>query len=76
MKKHHTIQGRLISNSKTPLVNLRVEAWDKDLLIDDFVGEATSDKAGHFQISFTQKRFTELFFDNKPDIYFKIYEKD
>ncbi len=67
------ISGRLLNKHDLPISGLRIEAWDKDLLIDDFVGEATSDKAGYFQISITKKRFTELFFDNTPDIYFKIY---
>ncbi len=71
--KKFNISGKISNNEKQPLVNLRIEAWDKDLLIDDFVGEATSNMDGLFQISFTQKRFTELFFDNKPDLYFKIY---
>jgi hypothetical protein len=68
-----TIQGKLINKSGAGLANMRIEAWDKDLAIDDFVGEATSDSLGRFSITFTQSRFRELFLDRKPDLYFRIY---
>ncbi len=67
------IKGSVIDKNKRPLPNLRIEAWDADLLVNDFVGEAITDSNGGFQITFTQSRFKELFFDNKPDLYFKIY---
>lgn len=73
MKEHHTIHGRLINTAKKSLSNLRIEAWDKDLFFDDFVGETTSNKDGSFQLSFTEARFKELFFDRRPDLYFKIF---
>lgn len=72
-QRHFHIHGKLITSDKQPLSDLRIEAWDKDLLIDDFVGEAISDEKGGFKISFSQKRFKELFFDARPDIYFKVY---
>lgn len=75
-KQNIKISGQLLNKNNLPLAGLRVEAWDKDLLIDDFVGEAISDKDGHFKITFTQKRFKELFLDKQPDIYFKIYAYD
>ncbi|MCW3071977.1 MAG: hypothetical protein JWO44_1867 [Bacteroidetes bacterium] len=71
--KAFKLSGFLKNTNKQPLASLRIEAWDKDMLLDDFVGEATSEKNGSFNITFTQKRFKELFFDNKPDLYFKIY---
>ena len=74
--KFFNIAGKIANKEKQPLPNLRIEAWDKDLLFDDFVGEAMTDTNGYFQISFTQKRFKELFFDNRPDLYFKIYVGD
>lgn len=71
--KKHTIHGKLINNAKKPISDLRIEAWDKDLFFDDFVGETTSNKDGSFQLSFTEARFKELFFDRRPDLYFKIF---
>ncbi|MEI6900282.1 MAG: hypothetical protein WCL00_10425, partial [Bacteroidota bacterium] len=72
-KQIYKIIGRIINLSKQPLANLRVEAWDKDLIFDDFLGEAITDQNGRFNIEFTLERFRELFFDHKPDLYFKIY---
>ena len=43
--KIYNISGKLIhAESNLPINGLRVEAWDKDILVNDFVGEATSDK--------------------------------
>lgn len=73
---NRTIQilGKLSGSNNQPVAKLRVEAWDKDLLIDDFVGEAISEEQGAFTITFNQSRYQELFLDRNPDIYFKIYE--
>lgn len=67
------INGLVIDQNKLPMPNIRVEAWDKDLLVDDFVGEAITDSQGCFQISFTASHYKELFLDNNPDLYFKLY---
>ena len=70
-----TVKGILLNRKdQQPLPNLRIEAWDKDLLFDDFVGESTSDANGEFTLAFRQDRFRELFFDNFPDLYFKVFE--
>lgn len=71
------ILGRLLQKGTLNGVSgLRVEAWDKDFLVDDFVGEAMSAGEGEFTIELDSKRFRELFLDRKPDLYFKVYEKD
>ena len=63
-----SVKGTLLSRKdQQPLPNLRIEAWDKDLLFDDFVGEATTEANGDFTIIFKLERFRELFFDNYPD---------
>jgi len=68
-----TITGKIINTTRQALSNLRIEAWDSDLFFDDFVGEATSDANGSFQLSFSENRFKELFFDQRPDLYFKLF---
>ncbi len=74
--QNYKISGQLVNKANKPLPNLRIEAWDKDLLFDDFVGESISDSDGRFEISFTEAHYRELFFDTRPDLYFKIYTND
>lgn len=75
--KKISIAGYIIDkNTKKGTPSLKVEAWDKDLSANGFVGEATTDSNGHFQISFTKVHFRKLFSDTTPDLYFRIYQKD
>ena len=75
-KKTYTIKGRIVNKqTKQGISALRVEAWDKDLVIHDFVGEAVSAEQGAFRIEFTSERFRELFFDRKPDLFFKVFHE-
>lgn len=68
------IKGKLLDRmSHTPVPWLRIEAWDRDLVMDDLVGGAVSDAEGQFTIRFNAKYFKEWFFDRKPDLYFKVF---
>lgn len=58
-----------------PVSNAVVEAWDKDLFIDDYVGRAETDDSGHFEITFDAEMLRTLF-DQRPDIYFRILRND
>ena len=74
-EKTFHISGQVVDrNSRTALGDLLVEAWDSDLISDDFVASAITDADGNFHIKFTQTYFRELFFDRKPDLYFKIFK--
>ncbi len=59
--------------SRKPLPNLIVRAYDKDLLFDDLLGDASTNNSGYFELRYSKKDFKELF-ENKPDIYFRIYD--
>jgi hypothetical protein len=69
------ITGKVISSKTKKGINvLRVEAWDKDLLVDDMVGSAITGEGGVFRIQFDESYFKELFFDRRPDLFFKIFK--
>lgn len=59
--------------SRRPLENLIVRAFDKDLVFDDYLGDARSDADGRFEIRFTDEFFSDLA-EKHPDIYLKIFD--
>lgn len=73
--KSFIINGQ-VRDSKTQkgIPNLKVEAWDKDLLFNDIVGSAITDDSGEFRIEFSEAHFREWFLDRKPDLFFKVYK--
>jgi class 3 adenylate cyclase len=69
-----TILGMLReSESGRALSNLIVRAFDKDLVVDDSLGDAITDESGRFEIRFTDEFFGDLF-EQHPDIYLRIVE--
>lgn len=72
--KKFYISGTVINeNTKAPLYNYRVEAWDKDQKYDDFVGVCQTDKHGKFEILFDESYFREQYPETNPDIYFRVF---
>ncbi len=55
---------------------VRVEAWDKDPFINDLVGGAVTDEQGRFRVEFERSHFTEWFLDPRPDLFFKVFNRD
>jgi hypothetical protein len=69
----YRILGRVINEQTNQGIgNLRVEAWDKDLIFDDLVGSTTTNEQGAFRIDFEASYFQEIFADRRPDLFFKI----
>ena len=58
------------------LSGLRVEAWDKDLVFNDLLGNAITDEQGHFLIEFTEEHYSEIIFDRTPDLFFKVFDQN
>lgn len=58
-----------------PLPGLFVKSYDKDLFFDDLLGSAVTDAQGRFDIVSEITDFKD-FFDSKPDIYFKVFDRD
>lgn len=73
-KRRFLIKGHVIdSQTKEGIPGLRVEAWDKDLIFNDLVGQSEqTDSEGYFEIEFDESYFREIFFDRYPDLFFRI----
>jgi hypothetical protein len=52
---------------------MEVRAFDKDLLSDDFLGTATTDETGRYQIGFSSESFRDLF-ERHPDLYLRVFD--
>lgn len=76
MKNNRTIKGKVVDLKGNPVSKVKVEAWDKDLIIDDLLGTATTTVKGNFTLKFNADYYQELIFDRKPDLYFKVYLND
>jgi class 3 adenylate cyclase len=59
--------------SGQPLAGLVVRAFDKDLLSDDYLGSATTDAEGRYEVRFTVEAFRDLF-ERSPDLYVRVYD--
>jgi hypothetical protein len=69
------IVGKVVnSDTKEGIKGLRVEAWDKDLLVNDMVGSAITGEGGVFRVQFDESYFKELFIDCRPDLFFKVFK--
>jgi hypothetical protein len=73
-----------VCQTKTPVHNLRVRAYDSDKITDDFLGQDVTDINGHFRIDYTSADFKQTFLSPwinvetpfgspiGPDVYFKV----
>lgn len=64
----------LVAETRAPLSGLFVKAFDKDLLFDDLLGSVTTDAQGRLSIVTELRDFRE-FFESRPDIYLKVYDR-
>ena len=69
------IVGSLVEHETgRPLPNLIVRAFDRDLILDDKVGFATTDDDGRFEIHFGPEMFRDVV-ESRPDLYLRIYDR-
>src|SRR6185503_17060054 len=67
--------GRVISRtSQQGVSNLRVEAWDKDLIVNDLIGSAVTAADGAFRMELASSYFRAKFLDRQPDLFFKVFD--
>lgn len=75
MSEYFRIHGLVVEKeTNKPLVDVFVEAYDKDFIFDDLLGSAKTDKEGCFDIFYSEKDFSDLF-EKNPDVYFHVYNK-
>ncbi len=58
--------------SGRPLQGLVVSAFDKDLVSDDYLGEAETDESGSFEIRFSDADFKDAV-ESQPDLYLCVF---
>ena len=67
------VKGRIVDREGgAPVGGAKVEVYDKDLLIDDYLGTATTDEDGRFQVDFTWADYKDGVFEGRPDIFLKV----
>ncbi|MEW6731025.1 MAG: neuraminidase-like domain-containing protein [Acidobacteriota bacterium] len=73
-KQTFQILGRVIDQiTRNGLPNLRVEAWDRDNISNDLLGQALTDTDGRFTIVFDDAKFNDGNTDTLPDLYLKVF---
>lgn len=73
-KKLIRITGRVIERkSKMAVSNLRVEAWDKDLIVKSAIGSAATDQLGSFVIEVAKGQLNDLFANRHCVLFFKVF---
>lgn len=74
-KRTYRVQATLVhARTRQPLPGLRAELLDRDLICDDLVAGAVSDEHGRVSMTFDSTYFRELFFDRRPDLFFRIFD--
>ena len=66
------ITGVVKDPTGAPLAGLRVQAFDKDVVSDDFLGDTDTNAEGRFEIRFTDADFRDAV-EARPDLYLKVF---
>lgn len=70
------VTGRVYeAESGLGIPNLFVKAFDKDLIKDDILGEASTNNEGYFEIQYSEQTFNNQF-EGNPDLYIVVKTSD
>ncbi len=73
----YTLSGRVVDqDTQAGVPELQVELWDLHGRVDGAVGFTLTDDRGNFRMSFTASFFRELFGDQLPYLYIKVFSGD
>lgn len=76
-EKTYRIVGKVVyRESDVGAPGFLVELWDKDLILDDFLGRTETDAEGGFAWEFEESYFRDLGLDPRPDLFFKVKKDD
>ncbi len=74
--KRFRVRGVVVDQTTgRPLAGHRVAAFDKDLVYDDFLGDAETDANGEFEIRFLDTDFKDMT-EVRPDLYLQVFAPD
>ena len=72
--QRHRVWGVVVeAETGRPLEGLLVNALDKDVLMDDYLGQCETNADGKFEIRFTDADFKDIG-ESKPDIYLTVFK--
>ena len=69
----HVSGSVLEDETERPLAGMLVRLYDKDVVLDDFLGETQTNAAGRFELAFTEAQFRDVF-ETRPDLYLRVYD--
>jgi hypothetical protein len=79
-KKIIRITGRVVDRqtrrTRRTLSGLRVEAWDKELVVTSPIANALTDQRGTFILEFPRRDLNNLFADRQALLFFKVFAND
>jgi len=68
------VKGRIIGReSGEPIARARVEVYDEDMVLNDYLGTALTDENGGFSVDFTTAEYKHGPFEGRPDIFLKVF---
>ena len=66
------VTGRIVAADGDPVANADVEVYDKDLVVDDHLGNAKTGSDGRFRVEFRWSDYKRRGFEGRPDIFLKV----